>query len=151
VNATVPLIERWCFSRAWGTPFAVTTTAEHGAGWPLYLSLGYVSNPFNIGWRDPIGQLHARLIANLGYGDPAFQSTLLREFQQIVVTRPWLLIRNVSAKAARVHALASGSISTSVETPVTQSRPLVLCYRAVPFVMLGSLLLLAWRGTVEGI
>jgi len=61
-NASVQPIERWCIARQIGTSYAETPAIEHGSGFPLYLSLGYVSNPFNIGWRDPIGHVHTLLI-----------------------------------------------------------------------------------------
>jgi len=152
-NVAVLPVERWAFSRAWGTPYAETPVAVHGSGWPLYLSLGYVSNPFNIGWRDPIGELHARLInpAIKLNADPAFQRTLLEEFERIVVSRPWLLLRNFAAKAARVHELANHPSGANTDSIITQPPQLVAVYRAVPLMMIAMLLLLAWRGTVEGV
>ena len=148
----VPL-ERWCFSLAWGTPFRETAIAEHGVGFPMYLSLGYVSNPFNIGWRDPIGQVHASLITpGVGFESPEFQPLLLREYEHIVISRPWLFLSNVLAKIERVHELANhptGSKTTG--TTVDQSMPLVYFYRAAPWILAGTLALLAWRGTAEGI
>jgi hypothetical protein len=153
VNAAILPLERWVFSRAWGTPFSETTIAVHGSGWPLYLSLGYISNPFNIGWRDPIGEIHARLInpeIKLN-ADPIFQQTLLEEFERIVFTRPWLLIRNVLAKGARVHELANHESGANTGTIVPQPYPLVLAYRAAPWVMAALLVLLVVRGRPEGV
>jgi hypothetical protein len=147
----VPL-ERWCFSVAWGTPYRETAIAEHGVGFPLYLSLGYVSNPFNIGWRDPIGQVHASLITpGVGFDDPEFQPILLHEYEHIVVSRPWLFLRNVVAKIVRVHQLSnepSGPATTG--STVNQSAPLVYAYRAMPWILAGTLALMAWRGTADG-
>jgi hypothetical protein len=153
VNASILPLERFCFSRAWGTPFSETPVAVHGDGWPLYLSLGYVSNPFNIGWRDPIGEVHARLInpAIKLNADPAFQRALLEEYERIVISRPWLLLRNLAAKAARVHELANAPSGANTGTIITQPPQLVLIYRAVPWVMLATLLLVAWQGNAEGV
>jgi hypothetical protein len=152
-NGSILPLERWCFSRAWGTPFSQTSFAVHGSGWPLYLSLGYVSNPFNIGWRDPIGQVHAHLInpAIRVDSDPAFQRTLLSEYERIVVSEPWLLLRNVRAKAARVDELAGHRSGANTGTAVAQPLALVVMYRAVPIALVATLVLLAWRGTVDAV
>ena len=152
VNAAIVPLERLCFSVAWGQRFSETAMSEHGVGWPLYLSLGYASNPYNIGWRDSIGQLHAQLITpGLNFTDAAFQPTLLREYERIVISRPWLLVRNLSARAARVHELARApSGGGMTPTAVAQSRPLAYAYWATPWVLLVTLALLVWRGTAEG-
>ena len=153
VNAAAFPAERWLFSRAWHTPYSQTSIAVHGSGWPLYLSLGYVSNPFNIGWRDPIGEIHARLInpAIVLNADPAFQRTLLEEFRRIVIARPWLLLQNMVAKAFRIHELASRPSGANTGTIITQSRPMVRVYWAVPFVLIALVGALLYRGTAEGV
>ena len=109
-GAVIPL-ERWCLAIAWGTPFSETAITGHGAGWPMYLSLGYVSNPYNIAWRDPIGEVHSQLInPSLYAGHPEFQQTLMREYERIAIAAPWLVIRNVLARAGRVHELARHAV-----------------------------------------
>jgi hypothetical protein len=153
LNASVRPFERWCISRSLGSQFSETRAAEHGIGGPLYLSLGYVSNPFNIGWRDPIAVLHA-ILATLPRpypGDAAAQEILRDEFLRIVTSEPWLLVRNIAAKARRVHLLASRSIPTESDMPVTQPVAYARFYRLAPWVIVISLLTLIWRGTPEGV
>ena len=152
-NVAVLPMERWALSRAWRTPYAETPVAVHGSGWPPLSQPRYVSNPFNIGWRDPIGELHARLVnpAIKFNADPAFQRTLLEEFERIVISRPWLLLRNFAAKAARVHELANHASGANADSIITQPPQFVAVYRAVPFMMIATLLLLAWRGSAEGV
>jgi len=146
-GAVIPL-ERWCLALAWGTPFSETSITGHGAGWPMYLSLGYVSNPYNIAWRDPIGEVHSQLInPGLYAGHPEFQQTLMREYERIAIAAPWLVIRNVLARAGRVHELARAPFNDATGV---NSRPFAYAYRAAPWVMLLGLLLLIWRGTGEG-
>lgn len=153
INALVLPWERWSFSRAWGTPYADTRVALHGSGWPLYLSLGYVSNPFNIGWRDPIGEIHARLIHPeiVMNADPLFQQTLLEEYERIVFDRPWLLVRNIIAKAARVHQLVGHRSGANTDSLITNPLPLAVLYWTAPWIALGALMLAARRGTAESV
>ena len=121
-------------------------------GWPLYLSLGYVVEPV----QHRLARSYRRAARPADQTrnhrrprDPLFQATLLREFEQIVISRPWLFIENVRAKAARVHQLANEPSGASTGTLMTQPPALVLFYRAVPWVLAVSLILLAWRGTAE--
>ena len=149
-NGAVQPLERWLFSRAWGTSYADTPAVAHGSGAPLYLSLGYVSNPFNIGWRDPIYQLHAVLISpGLKYGDADYQPTLFREYVRIVLSRPWLLVENMMAKAARVHALATRRAEKLPDVAVWQQPPHARVYETLPWLILMCVALLWWRGTPE--
>jgi hypothetical protein len=147
--AAVP-IERWCISREMDTPFFQTPAIQHGSEWPLYLSLGYVSNPFNIAWRDPIGQLHAGLILTSGANtNPSPQSVLLDEFIHIVVSRPWLLLENLAAKAVRIHMLAVRRVERLPDVAVWQLPAHTRAYLALPWLLVGALALLWWRGTPE--
>lgn len=148
LNSAVQPLERWTVARASGTPFADTPAPAHGAGGPLYMSLGYVSNPFNIGWRDPIGQTHAVLIAPDVTSDEQ-QQTLFDEYVRIVESRPWLLVRNIAAKAARIHAVATRRAEKALDVAVWQTPPLVRFYRAAPLVLLVSLLLVVFFGGPE--
>jgi hypothetical protein len=149
-NGAVEPIERWMFSRAWRTSYAETPAAAHGSGAPLYLSLGYVSNPFNLGWRDPIYQLHAQLIApDLKYGDGEYQRRLLREYVGIVISRPWLLVENIAAKAARVHALSTRRAEKLPDVAVWQQPPHARFYKALPWLAVLCVALLWRRGTPE--
>jgi len=153
INGSVRPLQRWCIATVLGTPFTETRPAEHGVGAPLYLGLGYVSNPLNIGWRDPIAVLHARLatLPREYPGDAAAQEILRNEFLRIVAMEPWLLVRNIAAKAVRVHRLASRQIATESDIAVWQLPPQARFYRAAPWVILIALLVLIWRGTPEGV
>src|SRR5438067_532905 len=151
-NVSVVPAQRWYISRQLRTPYAETAAIEHGSGFPLYLSVGYVSNPFNIAWRDPIGYVHARLISpNLAPGYPALQSTLYREYLQVVFSRPWLLLQNVAAKAVRVHRLAVRQAERLPDVAVWQQPAHVRFYEALPFVLAGCFALMWWRGTPEAV
>ncbi len=149
-TATVQPLQRLWMARTWGTPFATTGVVAHGSGAPLYLSLGYVSNPYNIAWRDPVGQVHAALAApGMVYSNPLFQPTLLQEYVRIVVERPSLFLRNVASKALRIHGLASMREAKLPDVAVWQTPVLMWLYRAVPWVVVGSLVVVIWRRSVE--
>jgi len=150
VNASAQPVERWCISRQMGTPYANTPAIEHGSGWPLYLSLGYVSNPFNIAWRDPIGQVHAWLIASRPVAsNAAVHSMLMREYLDIVIARPWLLLQNVAAKAARVHTLATRRAPPLPDVAVWQQPVHARLYEALPWLAILCVALVWWRGTPQ--
>jgi hypothetical protein len=149
-NAAAMPLERVVMSRQMGTPFAETPAIAHGSGWPMYLSLGYVSNPFNIAWRDPIGQVHALLISSGAIsGSAAVHSTLMREYLSIVVSRPWVLLQNVAAKAARIHALAVRHADPFPDVAVWQRPAHARFYIALPLEFVLCAALLWWRGTPE--
>jgi hypothetical protein len=150
MNASIRPIERLAIARVTGNTYAETAAIEHGFGGPLYLSLGYVSNPFNLAWRDPIAQVHALLIdPAIKSAGPEIQAMLLREFATIVINRPWLLIRNVVARAERIHALATQRSERLPDVAVWQRPPLARLYKSLPLVVLLSVALVWWRGTVE--
>ncbi len=153
INGSVRPLQRWFISSAVGTPFTETRPAEHGVGAPLYLGLGYVSNPFNIGWRDPIAVLHARLatLPREYPGDAAAQEILRDEFVRIVTMQPWLVLRNIAAKAQRVYLLATRQVPTDPNIAVWQLPAQTRFFRAAPWVVLISLLLLIWRGTPDAV
>jgi hypothetical protein len=149
-NAVVMPIERWCLSRQMRTPYSQTPAIEHGSGWPLYLSLGYVSNPFNIAWRDPIGQLHASLITSqVEASNAAIHATLMGEYVSTIVSRPWLLLKNVAEKAARVHALSLRRVEKLPDVAVWQQPPHARLYKALPWLALLCIAGVWWRGTPE--
>jgi hypothetical protein len=151
-TASVRPLERWFIGRAMGIPFAETAPVEHGSGWPLYLSLGYVSNPFNIAWRDPIGNIHAGLIANGPVvGNAAVQHILLHEYASIVVTRPWLMVDNIIAKATRIHGLATRRAEPLPDVAVWQQPIHVYLYRALPWLLLLLIGVVWWRPTLEAV
>jgi len=150
VNASALPLERWSISRAMRTAYHETAAIEHGSGWPLYLSLGYISNPFNIAWRDPIGQIHAGLITSQPLNtDEVIHAILQREYLDIIVTRPWLLLENVAAKAARIHALATRRAEPFSDVAVWQRPPLARLYQTLPGLLVLVIAALWWRGTPE--
>jgi hypothetical protein len=153
INSSVQPLQRWCIAAASGAAFSETRAAEHGAGSPLYLGLGYVSNPVNIGWRDPIAILHARLatLPREFPGDAAAQPILRDEFFRIVTMQPWLVVRNIAAKAKRVYLLSTRQVPTDPNIAVWQLPTQARFFRAAPWVILISLLVLVWRGTPEGV
>jgi hypothetical protein len=144
----VPEAVRVVYAIAWNTSLRDTRTAEHGSGWPLYLSLGYVSNPYNIGWRDPIGQLHVTLIdRTVVYGHPAFQSMLRREWFRLVAEHPAVLARNIVAKAKTANEnLTETRPLDSIERVATQSLWGARLYELMPVAMLVSMVLAFYGG-----
>lgn len=97
--AAGPYLLRATIATAWGIPFGETTTAVHGAGHSLYLSLGYVPNPYAISWRDNVAMSHSRLIdPTVRLEDSRYQSVLRNEALRIMVESPWLVWTNVIKK-----------------------------------------------------
>ncbi len=95
----VPFLVRGALSAAWHTSYSETLLPSHGGGHPLYLGLGYATNPYNIAWLDDIGRSQAELIAHENlFNQPAYQGVLLREWLQLVVHDPDTVIRGVQAK-----------------------------------------------------
>ena len=64
---------------------------------------------------------------------------------------PWLLARNIAAKAVHLHLLASRRIATASDMGVRQVPAQAGFYRAALLVIPIVLLLLIWRGTPEGV
>lgn len=93
-----PLVVRGLCSLAWGIPYSETRVALHGAGHSLYMSLGYVANPYNISWRDNVGVVHARLIDPTVRIDGAYMEVLRGEAIRIALESPWLVRDNLVGK-----------------------------------------------------
>lgn len=90
------------YSWAWEIPYSETVVTQHGAGLPLYVGTGYVSNPYNIAWLDPIGEIHAQLYkpgVSIHHGNKDFQHTLQTAWRQVITESPWLLLENAYHKA----------------------------------------------------
>lgn len=97
--AASPYLLRAAIAAAWDIPFAATTTAVHGAGHSLYLSLGYVPNPYGISWRDNVAMSHSHLIdPTVRVEDPRYQDVLRGEAIRIMLESPWLVRANVIQK-----------------------------------------------------
>jgi len=78
-------------------------------GLPLYLSLGFVDNPYNIGWEDTVGIYafgSSKAISGVCRKARDSKSTL-RQWLTIVLEDPLLELRNIAAKAVLLsHYLA---------------------------------------------
>jgi hypothetical protein len=95
------------YSRAYHIPLARLEMPRHGAGFPLYLSLGTVSNPYNIGWEDEIAVIHGQLAS----GRPLpycweLQEQLVKEWARLVREAPDLFCANVLARARQLATYA---------------------------------------------
>jgi len=110
--AASPYLLRGAIAAAWGIPFAATRTAVHRAGHSLYLSLGYVSNPYAISWRDNVAMSHSHLIdPTVRVEDPRYQDVLRGEAIRIMLESPWLVRANVIQKmhdSARLLGTGNG-------------------------------------------
>ena len=61
----------------------------HGSGHSLYMSLGYLSNPYNISWRDNVAIIQSQLIApGTRFDSSDYQGVLREEWLRIVLTSP---------------------------------------------------------------
>lgn len=76
---------------------------RHGNAFSLYLSLGMISNPYNIAWEDEIGVAHAELLAGkpLSYSAEAYDR-LSKEYVRLVLEAPDLFIANVWSRVTEL-------------------------------------------------
>jgi len=51
-----------CFCKCLSPGTFAGSRGSHGTGLPLYLSLGFVDNPYNIGWEDTVGYTHLKVL-----------------------------------------------------------------------------------------
>jgi hypothetical protein len=93
----------------YGLPYSSQYIPSHGNGHPLYLSTGYVANPFNTAWDDDIFQVNCITLTDRFFrwtypewGD-VIQPALRHEYERIVIEDPMLLIRNVIEKTRLMH------------------------------------------------
>lgn len=138
------------YAAAWDKPYSQTEVAQHGMGHSLYIGLGYVSNPYNIVWLDPMGYFHARLY------DPRvvttdwsvdYENALLGHWREIIIESPWLLLANWRAKAAFMdHFLGRGEppYPTAFLYP-EQSNMMIAFYRLAQLGLLLGVPLLIYR------
>lgn len=124
-----PQVVRGMYAAAWGTPYSETRVALHGDGHSLYLSLGWIPNPYNISWRDNVGLIHSKLVSPSTRLDGDYIDVLRREWLRIVLESPWLPVENVVAKLDPFWVTASRLPLSSRLIPL------------VPVVLLGVLLL----------
>jgi hypothetical protein len=140
----LPHLVRVIYSISWNTPYAETAFNQHGASFSLYLGLGFVSNPYNIAWLDPVGAYHAELYnpeVRAPWRDITVDAPLGEGFREIAVESPWLLGENILAKAEYVHHyLWHGTTpQPNAYTIVEQPQTLQTLYRfalVVPLLMI---------------
>lgn len=77
-----------------------TPGRPHGAGYPLFLSLGFVNNPYNIAWDDDCAVAQGLLIEGAPwYEDANGQKKLAALWLSRVKKDPALLLRGILAKS----------------------------------------------------
>jgi hypothetical protein len=86
--------------------FAITEKSElpsHGAGYPLFMGLGFARNPYNIAWDDDTALAFGELVRGRPFRMvSADQEELVKSAMAIITHDPALLLRNMVAKAAYV-------------------------------------------------
>jgi hypothetical protein len=118
-----PFGARAIFAITFEQPYADTRIAMHGEGHSLYLSLGYVSNPYNISWRDNVASIHSELInPDTRIDSPNYHQVLRDEWLRIVWENPWIPLENVVAKAS---ALQTQLLSLPVVSVLFSLLPIV--------------------------
>jgi hypothetical protein len=91
-------VPRWLFS--------ITQKSElpsHGAGYPLFMGLGFVGNPYNIAWDDDTALAYGELVRGRPFRMvSADQEELVKAAIAIITHDPALLLRNMVAKATYI-------------------------------------------------
>jgi hypothetical protein len=86
--------------------FAITQKTElpsHGAGYPLFMGLGFAGNPYNIAWDDDTALAYGELIRGRPFHMVSSdQEELVKAAIAIIIHDPALLLRNIGAKAAYI-------------------------------------------------
>src|SRR6185295_5005227 len=96
-------------SKYYGLPYSSQYFPNHGSGHPLYLSTGYVANPFNTAWDDDIFQVNYITFSDRFFGwtypewGDVIQPALRHEYARIVAEDPMVLVRNVVEKTGLLH------------------------------------------------
>lgn len=102
----MPFAVRALYAFTFQQDYAATKLAMHGDGHSLYLSLGFIPNPYNIVWRDNVAMVHSELIRpGTGVESPYYMSTLRDEWIRIATSDPRLVIDNMVAKAGNLIQL----------------------------------------------
>ncbi|MBI1281594.1 MAG: hypothetical protein GC179_25935 [Anaerolineaceae bacterium] len=104
---------RGLYALAWKVPYAATSDSFHGSGHAMLLSLGYVDNPYNLGWADDLGPAETEMrlpgSANLRRFDkttvvynqlfePAYQARAGSLAWSIMLQNPSLVLKNIITK-----------------------------------------------------
>lgn len=134
----MPFAVRALYALTFQQEYAATKLAMHGDGHSLYLSLGFVPNPYNIVWRDNVAMVHSELIRpGTGVESPYYMSTLRDEWLRITLSDPKLVIENMVAKAGNLIQLLS-------------AMPIVnMFFLAFPVVLIASCILIFRRPTFQ--
>jgi len=96
-------------SKYYGLPYSANYIPSHGSGHSLYLSTGYVANPFNTGWDDDIFQVNYMTFSDrlftMSYPEwtEIIEPALGDEYKRTVAEDPMVFIRNVVEKTKLAH------------------------------------------------
>ena len=136
-----PYILKAAYSMAYDTPYRETVVTQHGAGLPLYVGLGYISNDYNITWYDLAGEVQSQLYAPgvpISHASVEFQSTLTDAFLEIMKQQPWFMLQNFQAKVGFIHHyLLTGSPPyESAFLYTEQAQGMQFLYILTPFALL---------------
>lgn len=113
------------YSTIYNHKLSFTTFPKHGSGLPLYLSLGYSKNPYNIAWEDDVGTINYRVIydKDISY-DEKFQNDLNKEFRRIVLEDPFLFFQNIFHKSKQLHSyLMKSELTLDNDLDITAVTP----------------------------
>ena len=128
-----PYLVRAIFSLTFQEPYADTRVAMHGSGHSLYMSLGYLSNPYNISWRDNVAIIQSQLIApGTRFDSSDYQRVLREEWLRIVLTSPGLEIENIFAKAKVLYTILK---TTPIVSHLLVLFPLMLILYAIALII----------------
>jgi hypothetical protein len=146
---------RGMYALAWHIPFGETVIVRHGAGHPLYTALGYIANPYNIAWSDPVGAIHGRLIdPEKKPFDSAYQEMMQQEWRRVVLESPWLLLKNAGVKLAYLHRLLDGQQAAYEPRFQFSNQPVylaVLYKLGLAVLVLGFVAVVAYRRKPESL
>jgi WD domain, G-beta repeat len=91
-------------ARLYHVPFQTVRLPGHGSGFPLWMSLGQVSNPYNSCWKDEVAEVHVFLASGKPYAyGMETQDRLRAEWLRLVRESPFLLVRNMAANGWFLH------------------------------------------------
>ena len=105
---------QWGMRGAWflrDCLYEMTDPAEfrnpgHPLWHPVYLGLGVVPNKYGIRWDDAVGGAHAeRYFPGVQYGSADYERAMRALFFRVLADDPFLLVRNIAVKAAKIAAL----------------------------------------------
>lgn len=146
---------RGIYALAWHIPFGETVIVRHGAGHPLYIALGYIANPYNIAWSDPVGAIHGRLIdPEKKPFDGPYQEMMQQEWRRVVLESPWLLFKNAGVKLAYLHRLLDGRQEAYEPRFQFSNQPVhlaVLYKLSLALLVLGFVAVMAYRRKPESL